>query len=181
MKTSAIAKMLNRRGSWSSREVINFTALVYHNQNQSAGLPGTISRAEGWPVARLRILGPAFVKYLPSVNNVTSNYTNIKVVNQTTVPLELEFSNGFLFPDIATLNFSLTMDPDTERPIGSGEIIISVVVAPICQQSSFFGYPVNTTTSFTGCGGYVTESVGSVASGEGTGIPETPLPRVRLG
>lgn len=117
-------------------------------------------------MARLRIMGPAFVKYVPALNNVTSNYTNIKVVSQTAVPLELEFANGFLFPDIASVNFSLTMDPDAERPIGSGEIIISTVVAPICQQSSYLGYPVNTTTSFTGCGGYVTKTVGSVAPGE---------------
>ena len=146
--------------------MINFTALVYHHQNQTAGLPGAISRAEGWPVARLRILGPRFIKYDLTKNNVSSNYTNIKVVNQTDVPLELEFSNGFLFPDIAAINFSLTMDPNADRPIGSGELIVSVVVAPICQQSSYFGYPVNTTTSFTGCGGYVTESVGSIAPGD---------------
>ena len=149
--------------------MINFTALVYHHQNQTAGLPGAISRAEGWPVARLRILGPAFIKYDPAVNNVSSNYTNLTVVNQNAVPLELEFSYGFLFPDVVTLNFSLTMDPDAERPIGSGELIVSVVIAPICRQSTFFGFPANTTPVFAGCGGYVTKSVGSLAPGEELG------------
>ncbi len=57
------------------------------------------------------------------------------------------------------------MDPDSERPIGSGELIVSVVAAPICQQSPFYNFPASTTT-FVGCGGYISTSVGSLASGK---------------
>jgi hypothetical protein len=49
---------------------------------KTASLPGSISRAEGWPAARLRIFGPTFMKFVPALNNVTTNYTNITIVNQ---------------------------------------------------------------------------------------------------
>jgi hypothetical protein len=49
---------------------------------KTAGLPGGISRAEGWPAARLRIFGPTFMKFVPALNNITTNYTNITIVNQ---------------------------------------------------------------------------------------------------
>ena len=70
-------------------------------------------------MVHLRIFGPSWMKYLPAVNSVSTNYTsitnvtttNVTIVNQTSVPLELEFESGILFPDIISLNFSLTMDP----------------------------------------------------------------------
>jgi hypothetical protein len=89
--------------------------LVYHHDNQYPWLIGNKSRAEGWPLVHLRIFGPSWMKYLPAVNSVNTNYTNVTVVNQTSVPLELEFEAGILFPDIISLNFSLTMDPGTHN------------------------------------------------------------------
>ena len=56
------------------------------------------------------------------------------------------------------------MDPNGQRPIGSGELIVSVVAAPICQQNPLLGFPASG-TAYAGCGGYVTESVGSIAPG----------------
>jgi len=142
---------------------VQFTSVIYHNNNLTSGL---ISRAEGWPLARLRILGPSFMVFDPAVNTVMSNYTgNLTIVNQSVVPLEIEFPTGFLFPDVVQVNFTLTMDPYGDRPIGSGELIVSVVAAPICQQTPFWGFPP-TGTVFAGCGGYATKSVGSVAPGK---------------
>ena len=76
----------------------------------------------------------------------------------------IQFENGILFPDVISLNFTLTMDPYSERPIGSGELVFSVVAAPICQQSVYLTFPT-TTTAFVGCGGYVSKSVSSMAPG----------------
>ena len=54
--------------------------------------------------------------------------------------------------------------PDKERPIGSGELVVSVVIAPICQTATHYSFPTDP-TAWTGCGAYVTESVGSIAPG----------------
>ena len=98
---------------------------------------------------------------------LSSNYTNITVVNQSFYGLELEFYDGILFPDIIALNFSLTMDPAKERRIGSGEMMVSVVIAPVCQTAIHHGFPLlpANSTSFMGCGAYVTQSIGSIARG----------------
>jgi hypothetical protein len=87
----------------------------------------------------------------------------------------IEFENGILFPDVITLNFSLSMDPHRQRPIGSGELVFSVVIAPVCQQSVYSGFP-NSPTTFVGCGGYVSESVGSLAPGKALLFPFYLLP-----
>jgi hypothetical protein len=87
----------------------------------------------------------------------------------------IEFENGILFPDVITLNFSLSMDPHRQRPIGSGELVFSVVIAPVCQQSVYSGFP-NSPTTFVGCGGYVSESVGSLAPGKALLFPFHLLP-----
>ena len=38
------------------------------------------------------------------------------------------------------------------------------MAAPICQQNPLLGFPASG-TAYAGCGGYVTESVGSIAPG----------------
>ena len=100
-------------------------------------------------------------------SSYSSNYTDLNIVNQTAVALELEFYDGILFPDIIQLNFSLTVDPDYQLRIGSGQLVVSVVIAPVCQTAYHHGFPAApaTSTSFTGCGAYVTESIGTIAHG----------------
>ena len=34
---------------------------------------------------------------------------------------DFEFVGGILFPDIISLNFTLSVDPEKERPVGSGD------------------------------------------------------------
>ena len=34
---------------------------------------------------------------------------------------DFEFVGGILFPDIISLNFNLSVDPDKERPVGAGD------------------------------------------------------------
>jgi hypothetical protein len=65
--------------------VVNFNALIYHHDNQYPWLVGTKSRAEGWPLVHLRIFGPSWMKYLPAVNSVSTNYTNVTIVNQVLI------------------------------------------------------------------------------------------------
>ena len=36
---------------------------------------------------------------------------------------DFEFVGGILFPDVISLNFTLSVDPDKERPVGSGKVI----------------------------------------------------------
>jgi hypothetical protein len=65
--------------------VVNFNALIYHHDNQYPWLVGNKSRAEGFPLVHLRILGPSWMKYLPAVNSVSTNYTNVTIVNQVLI------------------------------------------------------------------------------------------------
>ena len=50
---------------------------------------------------------------------------------------DFEFVGGILFPDIISLNFTLSVDPEKERPVGSGDAQTAIVMHPICIQSVF--------------------------------------------
>lgn len=43
------------------------------------------------------------------------------------------FEQGITYADIITLNFTLTVDPDDERVIGSDEETSTIVISPSCQ------------------------------------------------
>jgi hypothetical protein len=77
---------------------------------------------------------------------------------------DFEFTGGILFPDIISLNFTLTVDPDQERPVGSGEAASAIVMHPICRQSQFLDWPADNLT-YVGCGSMVAEAFTSIAPG----------------
>ena len=77
---------------------------------------------------------------------------------------DFEFTGGILFPDIINLNFSLTVDPDSERPVGSGDANTAIVMHPICKQSQFADWPEDE-NSFVSCGSLASEPFISSAPG----------------
>ena len=79
--------------------------------------------------------------------------------------IDFEFTGGILFPDIIELNFSLTVDPLKERPVGSGEATSAVVLHPICMQSVFDSWPATADSTWVGCGSMDAEPFRSIAPG----------------
>lgn len=64
---------------------------------------------------------------------------------------DFEFEGGILFPDIISLNFTMSVDPDKERPVGSGDLTTAIVMHPVCSQPTFHDWPADADT-FVGCG-----------------------------
>jgi hypothetical protein len=77
---------------------------------------------------------------------------------------DFEFIGGILFPDKISLNFSLTIDPDEYRAVGSGKIDSSIVMHPLCRQSQFLDWPAKKDT-YVSCGSMASESFISRAKG----------------
>ncbi len=80
--------------------------------------------------------------------------------------IDFEFTGGILFPDIISFNFSLSVDPYKERPIGSGEATSAIVFHPICQQSKFRDWPATHNETWVGCGSMEAEPFKSLAAGK---------------
>ena len=77
---------------------------------------------------------------------------------------DFEFVGGILFPDIISLNFTLSVDPEKERPVGSGDAQTAIVMHPICIQSVFQSWPADTST-YVGCGSMYAEPFISTSPG----------------
>ena len=56
------------------------------------------------------------------------------------------------------------MDPDKERPVGSGDANTAIVIHPICKQSIFAEWP-DSTDDYVSCGSLASESFVSTAPG----------------
>ena len=146
----------------SYRDILQLEAVIYHDED---------SKAEGLP-ARIRVIAPAYVKYIPNTNSFESNYSvaqvsQDKVIVQSTNEVSItdfEFVGGILFPDIISLNFTLSVDPNKDRPVGSGNANTAIVMHPICTQSQFQEWPKEP-TDFVGCGSMATASFVSTAPG----------------
>ena len=80
---------------------------------------------------------------------------------------DFEFTGGILFPDIISFNFSLTVDPNSERAIGSGEATTAIAMHPICIQSVFYDWPADDST-YVGCGTMTAETFISNSGGKNT-------------
>ena len=78
---------------------------------------------------------------------------------------DFEFVGGILFPDIISLNFTLSVDPEKERPVGSGDAQTAIVMHPICIQSVFQSWPADTST-YVGCGSMYAEPFISTSPGK---------------
>lgn len=77
---------------------------------------------------------------------------------------DFEFTGGILFPDIISLNFTLSVDPAGERPVGAGASNTGIVVHPVCIQSQFHSWPADGST-YVGCGSMVAEPFISLSAG----------------
>ena len=83
---------------------------------------------------------------------------------ETVSVTDFEFTGGILFPDIISLKFSLTVDPNSERAIGSGEATTAIAMHPICIQSVFYDWPKDENT-YVGCGTMTAETFISNSGG----------------
>ena len=54
------------------------------------------------------------------------------------------FDDGIMFPDIISLNFTLTVDPDGNMEKGKGDVDSMVVGYVLCRHSYFHNWPANT-------------------------------------
>ncbi len=145
------------------RDKIRLESVIFHG-------PG--SAGEGIKTT-LRVIAPSFVKYVTDSDTFESNYTfgeanpsvtvntNYDGVSITDISLE----GGVYFPDVISLNFTLSVDPEKERPVGSGDLESAIVMYPICKQSVFADYPADTDT-FIGCGSLYAESFTSSSPGK---------------
>lgn len=52
-----------------------------------------------------------------------------------------EFANSLTFPDIVSLNFSLTVDPKRKRLPGSPNVVAPVIMQPLCKVPIISGSP----------------------------------------
>jgi hypothetical protein len=124
---------------------------------QVPGLKGNYSLGEAWPEARVRIVTPKHMVF--DNTSLVTNYTsglppnNVSVVayNSSTGIIDLFFPAGILFVDIISLNFSMFIDPNSIRSIGKGNENSTVVMYPICRQTQFFVYPINS-SDYIACG-----------------------------
>lgn len=145
---------------YNATDTLNFEAVIYHNED---------SKAEGYPT-RIRVIAPNYVYFVDGTDTFVTNYTqggvstNMVTKHNTTEStiIDFEFPGGLLFPDVVSLNFSMTVDPLKERPTGSGEAATAVVFHPICQQSEFFTWPPADT--YAGCGSMTAEPFISLAA-----------------
>ncbi len=113
--------------------------------------------AEGYP-ARIRIQTPTFLTYIAGVNTIESNYTTTSTMNiypNGSSPvsnllglsagavawnkgyIDIEFADGITYADYINLNFSLSVDPNKELPVGMGIKNSSIMITPICKRSEF--------------------------------------------
>ena len=113
------------------------------------------SVAEGYPFA-LKIQMPNYIAYT-NTDSFATNYTlpgnpDPVIVYRNVTPGSLDASGNsfeviffeiptFLFADIISFNFSLTVDPTAVRLEGSGQIMGTIVLSPQCQQNIINGYP----------------------------------------
>ena len=113
------------------------------------------------------MIGPRYLVYDPSADTFSSNYTlngtaNAGVTietgpavdgsNNVGIPTDIQFTNGLKFADFVELNFTMSVDKDSIRPVGSGSQDTAVVFHPLCIQNVFESYPPDNATTFVSCG-----------------------------
>ena len=122
--------------------------------------------AEG-KITKIRILGPRYLEYDPNEDSFSTNYTldgseNNGVTfekgpavdghNNVGIPTDIKFLYGLKFADFVSINFSLSVDPRSLRPVLSGIQETAAVFNPLCIQNVFEGYPSNNDSAYVSCG-----------------------------
>jgi len=118
--------------------------------------------AEG-KTTRIRVLGPKYLAYeADDEQSLSTNYTLTGTPSQNVtiqrgpnsfvgIPIDIEFGHGLKFADIVSVNFTMTVDKNQQRPVGSGRSETAVVFHPLCKQNVFSSYPANDNT-YVSCG-----------------------------
>ena len=106
----------------------------------------------------MRVLTPNYVRWVDGSDTFTTNYT-IPNTNETITvefndtgsnELIFNFPRGITFPDIISLEFSMTADPDALRRPGAGDEQSAAVIHPTCVQHIIDGYPDGSQEQFCG-------------------------------
>ena len=163
------------------REKLSISLKIYHNANSG----DERSMAEG-KTTRIRLIGPKYVDFYPEgpkKDEFQSNYTlNGNADNGVTflkgptirgatagLPTDIQFTNGLKFADFVSINFTMTIDKDSIRPVGSGSQETAIVFHPLCIQNVFESYPADNDTTYISCGSlssrpFIAESAGTIFS-----------------
>ncbi len=111
------------------------------------------SRAEGYP-ASVTVVSPSYLTF-EAAQAVVTNYTTVtgdmevKDKDDAVVAADqdgvfsFEFPGGITYADVIALNFTMTVDPNGQRPKGSPDETATVVFIPSCEQQVIDSYPAN--------------------------------------
>ena len=134
--------------------------------------------AEG-KTTKIRIIGPKYLDYVDGSDEFTTNYTlDGTAKNGVTfvkgpqidnklggVPTDIQFENGIKFADFISISFTMTVDKDKIRPVGSGNQDTAALFHPLCIQNVFESYPADNDTTFVSCGSFTNRSFTSKSDG----------------
>lgn len=148
------------RSLFHFRDTIYISSIIKHDK---------FSTREGYPTV-IQIIVPPYLAYKEDIDTFTSNYTSngnenvtVAVTNPSTV--HFQFPQGISFPDIVELNFSMTVEMEGNRPVGSGVQSSSIVFVPICFHSGN-DYIGDANSSVVSCGSLHALPFESSAPGE---------------
>ena len=155
------------------RDQLDIKLIIYHSTNSS-----TRSMAEG-KTTKIRIIGPKYLDFVAGSDDFTTNYTldgtdknGVTFVKGPQidsklggVPTDIQFENGIKFADFISINFTMTVDKDKIRPVGSGNQDTAALFHPLCIQNVFESYPADNETTFVSCGSFTSRSFISKSDG----------------
>ena len=156
------------------RDQLDISLIIYHDYTDSS----TRSMAEG-KTTKIRIIGPKYLDYVSGSDTFTTNYTLDGTANNGVsfvkgpqidsklggVPTDIQFENGIKFADFISINFTMTVDKDKIRPVGSGNQDTAALFHPLCIQNVFESYPADNDTTFVSCGSFTNRSFTSKSDG----------------
>ena len=132
---------IDNTSTFNVNDTVEVFAVIRHDrQSQGEAFPGII-----------RVFTPNYLTFVHDVNHIESNYTRdglqlqyhwhnntcISNCSHTVDHFDIEFAQGITYPDIITLNFSLTLDSLGTVLVGSGLRTAAVVLQPLCVVSDF--------------------------------------------
>eukprot|EP00094_Tigriopus_californicus_P011497 TCALIF_11102-PA protein Name:"Protein of unknown function" AED:0.05 eAED:0.05 QI:9/0.85/0.90/1/0.6/0.47/21/323/1445 len=152
-----ISKLKEEQGQMFITSNLSEPSKQYENGDtiyvQSVIKHDEMSTREGYPTF-IQVIVPHYLTYKENSDSFLTNYSSIgndEIVTVTvanTSGILFQFPQGISFPDIVELNFSLSVEMDGKRPIGSGVESSAIVFAPICFHSGHN----KTNSSVSNCG-----------------------------
>eukprot|EP00094_Tigriopus_californicus_P011496 TCALIF_11101-PA protein Name:"Protein of unknown function" AED:0.09 eAED:0.09 QI:0/0.77/0.73/0.95/0.48/0.58/46/1495/2737 len=126
-------QLLQSNSTFDTMDIIHVESLIYHDMDSSI---------EGYPT-KIRVITPKHIALMED-NIVKANYSlNHSSDDALMIPdyysndtllggFDIVFPQGISFPDIISLNLTLTVDPENIRKPGSEEEVATIVLSPIC-------------------------------------------------